>query len=113
MCAFEVRPSHLRSPVLDAAVISRSYRARISSVSSAISVSFHVNRIGAVNSNRCHRRPDAAPASTVIAGLLLGLFGYLPTVILWQRFFDGPQPCVYPHGSFARSGPIGRRSSTG
>ena len=37
-------------------------------------------------------------------GLLLGFFCYLPAVILWQHYFDVPQPRVYPHGSFTSFG---------
>ncbi|WP_179443432.1 hypothetical protein [Rhodococcus sp. ACPA1] len=39
------------------------------------------------------------------AGLLLGFFGYVPAVILWQHYGNVPQPRVYPYGSFTSFGP--------
>ncbi|WP_230990397.1 DUF6308 family protein [Rhodococcus oxybenzonivorans] len=41
----------------------------------------------------------------VCAGLLLGFFCYLPTVMLWQHYGNVLQPRVYPHGSFSSFGP--------
>ena len=41
----------------------------------------------------------------LVVGLLLGLFGYLPLVLLWQHFADVPQPQLYPNRSFTSFGP--------
>lgn len=41
----------------------------------------------------------------LVVGLLLGLFGYLPLVLLWQHFADVPQPQLYPNRSFTSLGP--------